>query len=1796
MQHFDRATSYTPSATTFCGPLVRESRLAHLRHVLMAGAAVTICGMSQAHAQAPSYVWNNTAGDGSLFNAQNWAPGAPPTGFSYNGALISSGNAVVGSAGGTIGSGLSVGNTTNTATLTVNNGGTLNLLASLSVGATSAVTVSGANSKIVLGEPDSHYGRININGGLTIENGGTLTAQTISTNAHAINLGSSLVTGSGSLLALTGRFGLRGDDSNIATLTLSNGGALSVSGEFGLGFMPGSGDGSGTLNIGAAAGQAAAGAGILSAASGITFGTAYDSKLVLNHTATEASPFVLSPVLTGGGFYQITSSSGNDYYTALKGNGEINQMAGVTHVTGTSLGFSGTTNVTGGKLLLATSGSALGGNFNVSGSGVLGGIGTIGTPAWEETIDVSTRHNAATQTIIGAGGTLAPGLTGTTGTLTVRGDLAFDANSIYAVKIDGNKNHDATNVSGNVTIASGAKLEVTALGGQGDYSVNYATPQQFSIITSTGTLSGTFTVQNSAFLTYTSTSDANHAYLTVALRGTPAPDRQWTGTTGTWDTAANWDQGSAPVTTGAGEAVNVAIASGEATHNGALRLGVDAGDHTTLTISGTGKLAVKSVTTPVTSAGLVTIGGTGTAAVKVSGSAASLSADSNLIVANGTLTVENGAQADGQLISVSAAPGAQANALVTGSGSSLTARNAVRIGSSTGTGTLTLTDGGTLTATTSGQNGVVVASSTTATGTLNIGAAEGQSAAGAGILNAPTFFFGSGNGTLVFNHTGTDYAFAPQIQVQPTMEGDRTIKQIAGVTRITADGSAFNGNVDVSGGSLLVDTNGKLGGAFNVTGGVLGGIGALGTAGTSINLTAGTLSPGLGNTIGTLNVAGDLAFGANSIYAVKFAGNETSDLTLVGGSVTIADGARVRATALGGQGDYGVNYAGAGYRYTILTALGAVTGQFSAVQNSAFLNYTTSSDANNVYLTVALKGDPAPTPTKYEWAGGTNDNDWSESANWTPYSPPPTYVAPINGTAVTVAINSGNAVIREAGTTLGNNLYLAENAGDQANLAITGNGTLQSSTVVVGGAGTAGLTVSGATAALNATGNILAGNGAGSNGTVTIQNGATATTTQIVGAGYSSGATGNIVVTGQNSSLTGRFLRLGYYGGTGTLTIANGATVTTTAIENGTAIAAQQGGTGTLNIGAAAGEAAVAAGTLNSDKVNFGSGTGTLVFNHTDTNYAFAPVLTSSDGSATIRHLAGTTRLTADSSAFDGTTNVSGGTLLVDTAGKLGGVFDVSGTGILGGIGTIGTAGKATTISSGTLAPGLVGAIGTLNVAGDLVFGANSTYAVNIAGNKTSDLTLVGGTTTIADGAKVLVSALGGQGDYGTDYSGSGHRYTILTSTGALTGKFTDVQDSAFLNYTSTSDANNAYLTAALKANPTNPTNPSVFTPVANTGNQIATARALDSLSQGSALWWAVANVPTYEAAREAYNQLSGAPIASSQAAMVNDSQAVRSAVNDRIRGAFDSVAAPNMAVMSYAPERDAYAYAGQFNKIAPQPAQRERESFAVWGSAFGSWGKVNSDGNAARVDTETGGLLAGVDTLVLNNWRLGLFGGYSHSKFNTSNSRGTSDSYHVGGYAGTSIGSLALRSGMSYTWYDNRSQRSITFLGQRADGHYKAGSFQAFGELGYRIDVSSAIALEPYVNASHVRLNTDAFQETGSIAALTVQEQNASTTYTTLGSRASTMFELAGFQTTARGGIGWRHAFGDIVPVSTVAFANSSSFTVSGLPIDQNVAVIEAGLDFRMLPSGTLGISYNGQYGARGSENGVNARLRVQF
>lgn len=289
------------------------------------------------------------------------------------------------------------------------------------------------------------------------------------------------------------------------------------------------------------------------------------------------------------------------------------------------------------------------------------------------------------------------------------------------------------------------------------------------------------------------------------------------------------------------------------------------------------------------------------------------------------------------------------------------------------------------------------------------------------------------------------------------------------------------------------------------------------------------------------------------------------------------------------------------------------------------------------------------------------------------------------------AINSGNDV--RVGTLAGSTSALNITNGGKVT---DGNGLIG---YVAGATGNATVTGTGSTFASS-----YLGVGYSGNGTLTIANGGTVTSGTASYVGFNTGATGNITVTGTGSQMNNVAGQAIGYQGAGTLLIANGGKVTAdhvflgvfagssgTAIltgagstwestytftlgNNGQAIvtvangatlsagintaadnlliADRPGSTGTLNIGAASGQAAVAAGTVIAPRVRFGDGFGQIVFNHTDAGYLFSSDIS---GAGAIHVEAGTTILTG-TSTHNGGTIITGGTLQLGNSGTTGSI------------------------------------------------------------------------------------------------------------------------------------------------------------------------------------------------------------------------------------------------------------------------------------------------------------------------------------------------------------------------------------------------------------------------------------------------------------------------------------------------------------------------------------------------------------
>ena len=552
----------------------------------------------------------------------------------------------------------------------------------------------------------------------------------------------------------------------------------------------------------------------------------------------------------------------------------------------------------------------------------------------------------------------------------------------------------------------------------------------------------------------------------------------------------------------------------------------------------------------------------------------------------------------------------------------------------------------------------------------------------------------------------------------------------------------------------------------------------------------------------------------------------------------------------------------------------------------------------------------------------------------------------------------------------------------------------------------------------------------------------------------------------------------------------------------------------------------------------------------------------------------------------------NGGALYAN--GTIAGTVSVNAGGLLGGSGSVG---GVNALSGGAVAPG--NSIGTLTVAGAVAFAPGSTYRVEANAAGQADRIAAGGAATLAGGT-VQVQAASGTYNPRTTYA-------ILTAAGGVSGRFDGVT------------ANLAFLSPGLRYRPNEVdltlTRNDVPLAAGATGrNGIAAANAIQAAGAGRAYDAALAF--TSDEAADGFRALSGDIHASTVSAAYETAFFVREAVLDRLRRGGD---APGL---DYGTVPAAYTadLPGRAPPVAQVPVRTlDPQVFGLWGQGFGAFGTAGGGGNAFDLDRQIAGFALGADIRLPSGVRFGLVGGYTETNLDSAGRQGggaraesaTLKSGFGGVYGGYAFGPVSVRLGALYADTDTRTRRSVLYgLSDSPTGHGGGHTVQGFGEIGYRFAFGAASALvpkdgpavaasyiEPFVGGAYIGIRRDGFAETGGAAALVSYARDYDLGAVTAGVRAQTSLDLGfGLPLTAHGQLGYRRAFGDVVPTALLSFGSGPSFLSAGVPIDRDALVAGAGLDLAVAPNASLGVAYTGQVGARAQDQAVKGNFTLRF
>ncbi|MGC7404479.1 autotransporter-associated beta strand repeat-containing protein [Pandoraea pneumonica] len=660
--------------------------------------------------------------------------------------------------------------------------------------------------------------------------------------------------------------------------------------------------------------------------------------------------------------------------------------------------------------------------------------------------------------------------------------------------------------------------------------------------------------------------------------------------------------------------------------------------------------------------------------------------------------------------------------------------------------------------------------------------------------------------------------------------------------------------------------------------------------------------------------------------------------------------------------------------------------------------------------------------------------------------------------------------------------------------------------------------------------------------------------------------------------------------GSGTLTLSGPNTFSGgTTVNGGTVTVTSPTGLGTGGLTLAQGAVSTQGINISLPSLN-GTASGGLTINGGSVAVSSGAFGGSIAGSGGLTKTGSGTLTLSGNNPLTGPTTVAGGTLSIGNLGnspvtvQAGGTLTTPAPTSAGGSGAGAQTGALTGANGGQI---VVSSPGTsLGVGGNLTLQPGSTLQVSAAPGTAPSQVNATGSASIG-GSNLVVNAA--PGTQPADASGA----VIVSAANGISGQF------------ASTSTNLLYLSPQVSYTPTTvllsfaPNG----TPLAAGGitpNQRAVAAAVSTLGTASPLYQAALGL-TAQTAPDAFASLDGSLHASIASMLLSQSQVTRDAASQRLR---DSLRLANDCTDESQEirvnEDDVAAHANDFD------CHGQGRATQAWASVYGGSGQLRSQsvasgGSGASTLHRRGmGVLVGVDSPLADHWRAGVLGGLGHDTFNTgATSSGNSNDAQMGAYVSRRFGRLGAMLGGSYAWQQVSTQRAVAIgpIAQTARASYDASTWQVFGEAAWRIE-AGRVGIEPFAALAHAWVRTDAFDETVSIAALHVDEQTRGITFSTLGVRGDLPF---GTGAMAKGRVrlsaAWRHAFGANTPDAQLAFVDSAAgFTVGGVPIARDAAIVEAGIDAFVGDAMTMGLSYTGQFGGNVTDNAVFGNLNWRF
>ncbi|MCX6979269.1 MAG: autotransporter domain-containing protein [Verrucomicrobia bacterium] len=276
-------------------------------------------------------------------------------------------------------------------------------------------------------------------------------------------------------------------------------------------------------------------------------------------------------------------------------------------------------------------------------------------------------------------------------------------------------------------------------------------------------------------------------------------------------------------------------------------------------------------------------------------------------------------------------------------------------------------------------------------------------------------------------------------------------------------------------------------------------------------------------------------------------------------------------------------------------------------------------------------------------------------------------------------------------------------------------------------------------------------------------------------------------------------------------------------------------------------------------------------------------------------------------------------------------------------------------------------------------------------------------------------------------------------------------------------------------------------------------------------------------------------------------------------------------------------------------PPNDDRWGMFLTGS--GEFTHVGSTTNAAGYNLTTGGVTAGLDYRVNNNFAIGLSLGYANTNASLAN--------------GGSLDVDGGRLGLYATYFDQNFHVDASVTGglnsyktRRVTPNNTVATASPNGsEISVKIGAGydwkfGGLTVGPVASYQYTNMSLDGFTEAGLFAPLTVASRSEESSRASLGVRAYYDGHIGSkvFRPEVR--LAWQHEFGATGYSLTSSFATlgGNPFTVAGTTIGRDSLLASAGFTILWNDRLSTFVYYDGQIGQNYESHNVSAGVRLQF